>query len=259
MGFGIGVVRAACVGAVVAGTLLLPSVARAWLAITKADLPNLPQYCVDRHGPGLGVQGSGRRWQDVFGRAWGDMHHYCYALNHLNHAVRSLGDKTKRNYYADVVIGETGYVLSHGGRENWVLLPEAYTNMGRARTLQGRDKEAAGYFRKAIEAKADYAPAYLRLSELHMSAGDRKGALEIVEQGLARSPDDKGLSARYQDLTGKAFVPPPDVVKPAAESPGAEAPVAAIAPAEPQKPVGEPVAASAPAGTKVGTGGVIGN
>lgn len=254
---------------ILGGTLLAAAQpAHAWRAITKADLPYLPEYCADHPGlNNLGLRPSGKDWSSIFGASnWVHMSHYCFGVNNLNHALRNSRNKRESTYLAGVAINEFGYVFSHGDPANWPLAAEAYTHIARAQVIQGRPAQAGGSLEKAIQANPKFVPAYVALAEMYMMSKNNKAALEVVEKGLANVPDSRHLASRFQTLTGKAFVPPPEAEKPAAPAneSAATATPATQAPATPTPPAGavSASAGAAPAanpGGNLGTGGLIGN
>lgn len=250
------------------GVVLLaaPWPAFAWRPVTKADLPYLPEYCTDHVGPQIGVKASGKDWAAVFGpKNWAHMHHYCFGINHVNHAIRNARDKRQANYLAGVAVNEIAYVFSHGDPEHWPLRAEAYMHIARARVIQGQAGQAGAALEKAVQSDPNFVPAYVALFEMHMANKDKASALKVVEQGLQHVPDSRHLASRFQTITGKAFVPPPQAAKPT-ETPAP--PAAAADPAAPAVAVADTAAKAATAGgavakgnpeNNVGTGGLIGN
>ncbi len=230
---------------------VLPTAALAWDPVTRGDLPYLPEYCADHPGlKQISGRSGGRDWARVFGdNNWTHMSHYCYGLNNLNHAVREARDKTRSNYLAGVAIGEINYVLSHGDPAHWPLTSEAYMNIARAQVIQGQAAQAGGSLEKAILANPKFVPAYVVLYEMHLNNNNKTAALQVIEEGLKQVPDSKHLASRYQTQTGKAFVPPPEAIKPVEQAKAEQA-------AQEAAPAAQ---AEQKSDTNIGNGGLIGN
>jgi tetratricopeptide (TPR) repeat protein len=181
-------------------------------AVTREELALMPPYCTAYYGHLFGLpplQESPLRSTVPDGCP--ALHHYCDGLKSMIRADRN--DK------------ESGYWLgvaaqafqSMARREDWAscpLRPEAYMNLGKAllrqsQRGQGSSAEAAANFMKALELNPDYLPAYYALSDYYIDLGNKKKALGVVEDGLRRLPDSKGLLRRFKELGGKT---PPEPI-----------------------------------------------
>jgi len=72
------------------------------------------------------------------------------------------------------------------------------------RPTQGRvitDEAAAikDYY-QAIQLKPNYAPAYLRLSDVYRKLGNMEEAKKILKQGLVVAPNTKSLQRKLSEL-----------------------------------------------------------
>lgn len=136
------------------------------------------------------------------------MHHYCDGLRFLDRAYASMGDKENMKYNLNRSVGNFDYVLSHT-EENYAMRGEVHVNKARALKLMGKRAEAVAEFHKALRYELDSPVVYQALADHYQETGDKKMALEMVTEGLKRTPDSKGLKRRYTELGGKLPYPEP--------------------------------------------------
>jgi len=70
--------------------------------------------------------------------------------------------------------------------------------------LLGRGATAVLLFKRAVELRPDYWPAYADLSDYYRQANEIALARETLQEGLSRSPDASGLKRRLAELDGAA-------------------------------------------------------
>ncbi|GMV31387.1 MAG: hypothetical protein AMXMBFR59_35120 [Rhodanobacteraceae bacterium] len=168
------------------------------------EVAMLPRYCPNtqlfrERVPGGNDPEAIRRWHAVMGDVFQAMHHYCWGLMHLHRAKVLARDVQTRRFHYSSAIHEFDYVLRHASQD-FVLFPEILTKRGEALLGLGRSAMALSEFEKAIELKPDYWPPYAQISDFHRANGDATKAREILEAGLARAPQAKGLQRRLKEL-----------------------------------------------------------
>lgn len=168
------------------------------------EVAMLPRYCVYTQMfrdkvPGGNNQAMISQWYEYMGPIYHDMHHYCLGLMKANRGQVLARDPDSRRFYLTDSITEFEYVIRKA-EDNFVLLPEMLTKKGESLVLLGKGPLGALQFERAIEVKSDYWPAYAQLSDYYKALGDTKKAREVLESGLARAPDAKGLQRRLSEL-----------------------------------------------------------
>lgn len=120
------------------------------------------------------------------------------------------------------VIGRIQIAIDAVHRDEYLraltIFSEAYGELGEAALRDPRAAEGLSYFglcaalvektykhaidlcRKAIELQFYHAPHYMNLSRVYAAAGNRKKAIEILDDGLKVAPDDERLVARRHEL-----------------------------------------------------------
>lgn len=177
--------------------------------ITQAEMALIPPYCAYTQGFKLGgsfvaPSEGAKRWIAAMGGGdcfW-HMHHYCTALINLRRAEKATLSEHEKGTLRGAALGDLWYVPKNCP-EDFVLLPEIYTWIGRTEIKNRAPDKANAAFAKARELKPDYWPAYFHWAEYLRSAGQRAEALEVVRAGLRRAPDVKTLKSLYSTLGGK--------------------------------------------------------
>lgn len=144
-----------------------------------------------------------RRWKALFGEVFQTLHHYCWGLMYLNRAKFLARDQGNRNWNFSAAIHDFDYVLNFVEAKklyDFILLPEILTRKGEALVGLGRGARAVAEFERAIELKPDYWPAYAQLADYYRDAGEVERAREVLNAGLARSPDTLALTRRLKEL-----------------------------------------------------------
>lgn len=162
-------------------------------------------------------------WEGVMGKTFWAVHHYCWALIHLQRAARPGLPKMDRDHMIRVAIRDFYYVINEAfrnGEEQFVLLPELYYRAGEGYVQLNEFPQAIAEFERSRKAKPDYWPPYLAQAQLHMKLGMRSQAREILEAGLRLMPDEPVLVEALKKAGGS----PPATRTQAAGSGSAAAP-----------------------------------
>ena len=174
------------------------------MAYDPREVALLPRYCAYTQSfrervPGGNDQKVIDEWYAQLGQPFHAMHHYCWGLMKTNRALfLARGQQARRFYLADSLT-EFDYVITRVP-DDFILLPEILARKGENLILLGRGQVGVLELERAIELKPDYWPPYAYISDFHKRAGDLTKAREILERGLALSPDAKGLLRRADEL-----------------------------------------------------------
>jgi tetratricopeptide (TPR) repeat protein len=227
--------------------------------ITAGEIALLPPYCIDtesmsdndpRYSP------RAKQWKLQMGETFMAMHHYCWGLIYMSRARQPKVAVSERKWHYDRAINDYEYVLQFA-KSDFVLLPEIYLRMGETYIELKDYARAVESFGKALDAKRDYWPAYVRWSSVLSKLNKKRDAMSKLEEGLRIMPNEPGLIAPYEALGGnhKAFVkglPPVTVARSGPDQlvpppPAAAAPSQAPTPAPAQAPVPATATATATA------------
>jgi tetratricopeptide (TPR) repeat protein len=188
--------------------------------MTLGEVALTPPVCQDVQGiPVIGWSQHYREspnapyWVGIMGNTFWAMHHYCWALIHLQRAERVALPAHVRAHMIRSAINDFYYVVNHANRHHaggsFVLMPELYFRIGDAHVQLGEFARAIAAFDLSQRAKVDYWPPYLGHAEVLERLGQRKQAREILATGLRYNPDEPKLIAAYKRLGGR-----PQDVKP---------------------------------------------
>ena len=167
----------------------------------------LPRYCKftpsfkNARVPGSENQAEFDRWVTTMGQIFWAMHHYCLGLMKTNRAVLLAKDQRIRTFYLGNSIFEFDYVLDRAPPD-FVLIPEIRTKKGENLLRLGRTGPGIRELELAIEVKPDYWPPYAVLSDFYAKNGNLAKAREMLDKGLANSPDAAALKRRLSELGG---------------------------------------------------------
>jgi tetratricopeptide (TPR) repeat protein len=164
----------------------------------------LPGYCkytqlFRAKVPGGNNQAEIDRWYAIAGQTFHAMHHYCWGLMKTNRAMLLTRERKYRKFYLEDSIIEFEYVLRYTP-EDHVLLPEFLTKKGENLIRLDRPAQGMQDLARAVEAKPDYWPAYVVMSDHYKAIGDLKKAREVLERALSFSPDAKAVTRRLTEL-----------------------------------------------------------
>ncbi len=138
-------------------------------------------------------------WHQKMGPGFAHIHHYCNGLYQTHTALLRTRSKKERDSLLTTSLGEFDYVLRNAP-DGFVLLPEILVRKGQNLIRLGRGPEAIEVMVRAMSAKPDYWPAYGYLSDYYKDIGEREKARQVLEKGLANSPDAKALRSRLTAL-----------------------------------------------------------
>jgi len=202
--------------------------------ITPAEMALLPSYCRDTQGFGYGdayynTSPNAPKWVAMMGKDFWHMHHYCWALINIRRSERASLSENEKLALRKSALGDFWYVVRNV-RQDFVLLPEIYTWIGRTEILLRNPRAAAEAFSRARALKPDYTPAYLHWADFLFSQGNRTDAMQVVMDGLQHAPESKGLLNLYLKLGGK----PENLPKrePLTDNPSPTAPQTDVAPTQ---------------------------
>jgi tetratricopeptide (TPR) repeat protein len=164
------------------------------------DVALLPAYCKDTQSfaPYYGSPGGYEARIRQIGPTFHHLHHYCLGLVYINQAVVSKSEQRKKRLYNNA-LQDIDYVL-HRAPADFVLLPEILVKRGIALTHLKKFPLAEASFRKAIQTKPDYWPAYRDLATLYIENGKRDLARTTLENGLAVVSEKRVLQMMLNDL-----------------------------------------------------------
>lgn len=174
--------------------------------MTQGELALTPDFCQDVQTMNGWSQFSNpsprsAHWVGLMGKTFWGMHHYCWALIHLQRANRAGATPQFRNWSIHEAINDFGFVVKIAPAD-FVLLPEIHYRIGDAYLQLGDVGSAFGEFAKSRELKPDYWPPYVAEANRMLKVGMRKEALELLEQGLALMPNEPNLVAAASRANG---------------------------------------------------------
>ncbi|MES1981096.1 MAG: hypothetical protein V4443_01350 [Pseudomonadota bacterium] len=174
---------------------------------TLSELALLPSYC---KGTQLIRQISKdpvpiEQYMEIYGAAYYHLHHYCWALNTENNALR-INDAYLRNSKLNQALVDYKYFLDRAA-PNFSLLPEVHISRAKLLFTLKRNEEAVMDLNTAIRLKPDYSLAYARLGDYYQSIGDKNNAIKILEQGISytRNPQNVVFFMAKLEKLGKPF------------------------------------------------------
>lgn len=206
-----------------------PALAVQSFAVTREELALMPPYCTALYGESVGLPNRANSpLRDTVPAGCPSLHHYCDGLKAV---IRADKNRAETGYWLGVAVEAFNSVVKDARWASCPVLPEAHVSLGKAMLRQGRatgtgSTQGVSQIVKAISLKPDYVPAYYALSDYYAGIGQKKKALEVVEDGLRQVPNSTGLLRRFTELGGKT--PPAPLVE-------AVPPVAAPEPAEPEQ------------------------
>jgi len=157
------------------------------LAGTQAEYQALQSWCVGRDK----WTAEGRKTDYPNPAEYFHFHHYCSGMNALNRLYSTV-DARKQRYEAQLVVGETGYVIGHVPEEHF-LMPEVYALRGRGLLLAKQYPQAEASLLKALQLDPRHLGAHLSLGTLYLETKRKEKAIESAKAGLAIDPQHKSL------------------------------------------------------------------
>ncbi len=185
--------------------LLIMSKSFADYPTTDTDFSMLPPFCRVKLKPRSDAETNS--WSErlnVRGVGYGHVHHYCAALHSLRVAneilpINPSRAQDKRGLYSSV-LGEVKYMEEHAD-PNFILFPNIYATKAEALFALDRPGEAAVYLTKAINKNRAFTKAYKMLADYYIKTGNKKSAIEILQEGIKYSKKPRGLQKRLDTLS----------------------------------------------------------
>ena len=166
----------------------------------KIKLKLIPEYCAYlQSGPRAGSPDAAR-YRGYLGPDWKHTHHYCWGLDHMLLAFRSIRNKMKWRGYLATAVEDFNYVLKYTLGYPYILNHDILTRKGMALSMLGKDYEATHSFLSAINFKPDSVFPYIQLSTLYSKNGEIEKAQEILDRGLKHSPNSSLLKQALAKL-----------------------------------------------------------
>ena len=186
-------------------TLLAQGQAGAQVAnMTPGELAVTPDFCQDVQTVNGWSQFSrpsprSPHWVGLMGQTFWGMHHYCWALIHLQRANRAGTTAQLRAFLINEAIRDFGFVIKIAPAD-FILLPELYYRTGESYVLLGDYGSAMGEFTKSRKVKPDYWPPYVGEAKVLLKYGLNKEAVELLERGLTLMPNEPNLLAAVKEV-----------------------------------------------------------
>jgi len=173
-------------------------------AFDPREVALLPEYCKYTQLFRNRVQGGNdpkriEQWHATLGETFLALHHYCWGLMDTNRALFLARSKQVATHYLNTSVSEFDYVLERAPAD-FPLSPEILTKKGENLIRLGRGPSGVLELQRAIELKPDYWPPYAALSDYYSELGNPASAREILQKGLAVSPNAKALMSRLARL-----------------------------------------------------------
>lgn len=162
---------------------------------TAQEMRMLPQVC---H---LKLRGNNReQGMAIYGKQFGNVHHYCFALNWMNRYYRRVATPEAGRTLSAAIL-EFNYMVEHLD-ENGPLAGEIMMNRGIALMRADREPEALKDLNKALEYNPKLLKAYRELARYYGKHDMNDRALEILEAGMKQVPDSRSLKRLYKRYGG---------------------------------------------------------
>lgn len=188
--------------------------------ITAGELALTPTFCQDVqaiNGWSQGYRESPRSpyWVGIMGSTFWAMHHYCWALVHLQRSRAPDLAPHVRAFMIKKAIADYAYVLNNA-KPDFILSPEIHFRIGDAYVQLKEYPAAIDAFEKSRQAKVDYWPPYAGHADVLLTLGKPDEARKLLDEALKIMPSEPQLLRRVQALNTPAAARKP---KPAASSP----------------------------------------
>lgn len=141
----------------------------------------------------------GKKYERFFGPTWSHIHHYIWGLDEMNQAFSNYTNIQNRNYFFTSAINNFDYVIQRS-TPNFILLPDILFNKGITLSHMNKYVEACMAFKRAINIRNNYIPAYVALSDLLSMNGLKKEAKQIILQGLKFNKSSEILQKKLIEL-----------------------------------------------------------
>jgi len=170
-------------------------------------MARLPEFCQDTlsfepNGSPDGPTPRQRRWVSQMGKAFWAMHHYCWALIHVNRSQMAGLPLHVRKHMWNTAIADQYYVVRYA-QPDFVLLPELFYRIGSTHVLLQEYAQTISAFDRSRALKPDYWPPYVGHAGVLETLGKNLEAKKILESGLQQMPGEPTLIRQYTRLGGQ--------------------------------------------------------
>lgn len=166
---------------------------------TAEEFARLPPYCAARMKKNEDPAAY-QAWQSrIHPNCFIHIHHYCAALNGIEHARMARTKQERDRLLLDSMAGGFDYMWNQAGA-SCPMMPEILVGKGNALIMLGKEPEAAISFQKAIQLNQRYMPAYAALADLYKKSGQIDAARRLLDYGLKIEPQNKSLNRRLAEL-----------------------------------------------------------
>lgn len=138
----------------------------------------------------------------IYGEAFHHLHHFCWALNAENNALR-MRDPYLKTSKLDYALSDYKYFLDRAP-DTFPLLADVYINRSRVLFTLKRDNEGVADLKKAIQLMPEHYLAYARLADYQVRQGDKEAAIKTLIQGIDHNENATALIKRLERL-GKTY------------------------------------------------------
>ena len=167
---------------------------------TKADLElfGVPEFCYSFLNPkfeGTPLQAKWRRLLEGFDGP----HHYCFGIRGYNTALKAH-NREERMTALKGALNEMIYPLNHHFNPKHPLSAKLLYDLGKVTEGLEDYKSAIDFYNRSIELNPNVWLPFAAMSDLLEKAGNKKQAIETLENGLKNKPDSKPLIKRLNKL-----------------------------------------------------------
>jgi tetratricopeptide (TPR) repeat protein len=167
---------------------------------TDEEFSKLPPYCYAKL---KGSPTEQKLWESRLGpNCFIHIHHYCAALNDVNHAMMAKTKKERDAALEYSMAGGFDYMWNQAGA-TCMMMPEIFVNKGKALAMLGKGNEAAAAFQKAMQLNQRYVPAYTALADLYKQTGQTDAARQLLDYALKIDPKSKSVQRRLAELDAR--------------------------------------------------------
>lgn len=149
-------------------------------------------------------EGVSSYWYESRGRAYMQRGEYGIAIKELQAAVKALPDA--RLYDLLGIAFQYDHRFKDALKQHEAALalqPKSagtLNNLANALAEQGRVEEAISRINEAIEIEPDFSYSYIQLSSLHRKSGNKREAMDVLERGHQRLPENHFIATRLSWL-----------------------------------------------------------
>lgn len=179
-------------------------------SFTERDFALYPQFCRARIA--REPQALVDYWTQQLGpKNFIHIHHFCFGLKAMNLAYASLGDKGRREFMANAVVGNFNYILEHTER-TFFMRPEALLNLGRGYQLRQQYDIARRKYEEALKYNPKLADAWVAMSDMFYQLGQKREAMYILEKASEQVGENKKIDLRLDEMRTAGIKPakPPE-------------------------------------------------